>query len=54
MTAAHSQDRFNLDARSFRLDALSLGLSITTPCSASRVYAPIHNLSTYRHILFIN
>jgi hypothetical protein len=31
-----------------------LGLSVTTPCSASIVYAPIHNQSTYRQILFVD
>jgi hypothetical protein len=29
-----------------------VGWSVTTPCSTSRVYAPIHNLITYRQILF--
>jgi hypothetical protein len=54
MTAALSPGKINVDARSFHLDALSLGLTITTPCSASRVYAPIHNLSTYYQILIID
>jgi hypothetical protein len=54
MTVARSQGRINVDARSFRLDALSLDLSVTIPYSASRVYAPIHNLSTYRQIFFID
>jgi hypothetical protein len=54
LTGAHSQGRICVDARFFSLEVLLLDLSITNRYGASEAYVPVHNLITYRQILFLD
>jgi hypothetical protein len=54
MSGAHSQGRICVGAKIFGLEVLLLDLSVTNGCGASQAYAPIHNLITYGHILFLD